>query len=223
MTHQTRSVSTIGPVLAAALATLAVLATATGVGVAAAQSDSPTVRVTDGATTADGNATVGVVLTSAPDGLAGYYLDVVLDAPGDARLVDASYPERFGLHSAPEFDDDGGRVTLEAADLNGAVEPGATDVRLATVTVAGGDPGEGALSVEPRQFDADDGSEFRPASASAVSQSGGTETSAERANSETQTTETETATGGSGPLGPGLAVVAVGLLTVAGLRRRRGA
>jgi PKD repeat protein len=49
-------------------------------------------------------------------------------------------------------------VTLKAADIGGAVDPGATDVTLATVTLDAGDYGETALTTDIARLDEDDGS-----------------------------------------------------------------
>jgi hypothetical protein len=171
MTRPTRSISILadarrrGAALAVALAALALLGAVAAAGTATAQNEQPTVVVTDGTTAPDGTTTVGIVLTNAPDGLAGYYLELTAENPSVARIDAAGYPDRYGLTSEPVIGDDGATVTLEAADVEGAVDPGATDVTLATVTVAGAAPGEADLAVEPRQFDADDGSAFTPATA----------------------------------------------------------
>jgi len=154
----------------------ALLLLAAVVSTGAAASEPPTVRLTDGTTTAGGTTTVGVVLTSAPDGLAGYSLGLTVAPSDEGRIVDASYPATFGLTAAPEYSDGAATVTLAAADLTDAVDPGATGIRLATVTVGNADAGD--LSVDPRQFDADDGSAIEPASvddAGAGSGSGPTE------------------------------------------------
>ena len=169
MTRPTRSISILtdarrrGAALAVALAALALLGAVAAAGTATAQSEQPTVVVTDGTTAPDGTTTVGIVLTNAPDGLAGYYLDLTVENPSVARIDAVGYPDRYGLTSDPAIGGDGATVTLEAADIEGAIEPGATDVTLATVTVTGATPGEVALTVTPRQFDADDGSAFTPA------------------------------------------------------------
>jgi ABC-type phosphate transport system substrate-binding protein len=242
MTRPTRSISILTDArrrpaaLAVALAALALLGAA---GAATAQTDRPTVVVTDGETTADGTTTVGIVVTSLPDGLSGYYLDVTVADPGIARIESASYPDRFGLTSEPVLSSDGTTVTLEAADLEGAIEPGATDVTLATVTVSGAASGEAELTVEPRQFDADDGSAFAPATrAGAVAVSGGggdggAPTAADGGSATTggvsdpvddgdprQTDEADDGpTSGLGPLSPVLVGLAVGLLIAVGVRR----
>jgi len=172
MTRSTRSISILADTrrrtaaVAVTLAALALLGAVAAAGTATAQGEQPTVVVTDGTTAANGPTTVGVVLTSAPNGLSGYYLDLTVENPGVARIDSATYPDEFGLTTDPNVGSDGASITLEAADMEGAIEPGATDVTLATVTVTGATPGNVEVAVEPRQFDADDGSVFTPATQS---------------------------------------------------------
>ncbi|GGK64861.1 cell surface protein [Haloarcula sebkhae] len=111
---------------------------------------------------------VPVVLTSAPDGLAGYQLELSVDDPAVARFKNASYPDRFGLTTDPVVSSDGGTVTLEAADLDGQIEPGASGVTLATVTLAGVDVGETQVTVASNQVDADGGGAVEPATEAAT-------------------------------------------------------
>jgi hypothetical protein len=255
MTRETRSISILadtrrrGAALAVALAALALLGAVAAAGTATAQSEQPTIVVTDATTAPDGATTVGIVLTNAPAGLAGYYLDLTVGNPEVARIDAADYPDSFGLTSEPAVGSDGGTVTLEAADVEGAVDPGATDVTLATVTLAGAVPGEAELAVEPRQFDADDGSAFTPATVSGTvtvtgsdggpsaggstetdtDDSGETGTDGSDADGSTEATDNRDAEGddtdaepteGAGPLPTVLVPVAVALLAAAGLRRR---
>jgi MYXO-CTERM domain-containing protein len=203
MTRQTRSISILADTrrrtaaVAVTLAALALLGAVAAAGTATAQSEQPTVVVTDGTTAADGTTTVGVVLTDAPDGLSGYYLELTVENPDVARVESAGYPDAFGLTSEPQIGSDGATATLEAADVEGAVDPGATDVTLATVTVRGGAPGDVALAVEPRQFDADDGSAFSPATQSGtvtVAGSGGGDAPAADGS-----TDTDSEAGGDAP------------------------
>ncbi|MFB6196041.1 MAG: hypothetical protein ABEI80_07700 [Haloplanus sp.] len=248
MTRHTRSISILADsrrhstAVAVVLAALALFGAVATAGTATAQSDRPIIVVTDGTTAADGSTTVGVVLTNAPDGLAGYYLELTVENPKIARIRSASYPDRFGLTSQPRIASDGSAVTLEAADVEGAIEPGATDVTLAMITVAGASPGEVELALEPRQFDADDGSAFSPATqpgtvtvtgsdaastttangatpdATSASTTGeGDETSPSRGPDPTRTA-TET-TSGSGPLSMAVPLLAIVLLAVIGVRR----
>ena len=151
-------------VLAVALAGLAALALlGAGAGLATAQADGPTVSVTDTELSPSGTATVDVVLTSAPNGLAGYNVVLTVDDPDVVRIESASYPDRFGLTTDPAIGDEGRTVTLEAADTGSTIDAGASDVTLATVEIAGDAPGQAELAVDPRQVDANDGDRVRPA------------------------------------------------------------
>ena len=256
MTRSTRSISILADTrrrtaaVAVTLAALALLGAVAAAGTATAQSEQPTVVVTDGTTTADGTTTVGVVLTSAPTGLSGYYLDLTVENPGVARIDSATYPDAFGLTTDPNVGSDGASITLEAADMEDAIEPGATDVTLATVTVTGATPGNVEIAVEPRQFDADDGSAFTPATQTGTVTVGGAG-SESTADGSTNAAETDAAgdgttdagsdggsdtertddssstesgtpqdTSGVGPLSPVLTLIAIGLLIAVGLRRR---
>ncbi len=145
---------------------------------AAGQSD-PAISIEAGSVAAGETTTVPVVLTSAPDGLAGYQFELAVDDPAVARFENASYPDRFGLTTDPVISSDGGTVTLEAADLDGQIEPGASDVTLATAELTGVGGGETQLTVASNQVDADGGGAVEPAtepSAFAVSPSVSTET-----------------------------------------------
>lgn len=144
---------------------LLALGTSALTGAAAAQSDSPTIRVESAAVEPGETATVDVVLTSAPNGLAGYAIDLSVGS-SNALIQGASYPDTFGLTSSPAVAEDGSAIRLEAADLDDQVRPGATDVVLATVNVSSGMTGEITLSVEPLQLDADGGASVEPASES---------------------------------------------------------
>ncbi|WP_237561701.1 hypothetical protein [Halorubrum halophilum] len=147
--------------LAVALAALALLGA--GAGLATAQTDGPAVSVTDADLSASGTATVDVVLTSAPNGLAGYNIDLTVDDPNVAHIESASYPDRFDLTTDPAVGDEGRTVTLEAADMGSTIDAGASDVTLATVEIAGDAPGEAELAVEPQQVDTNDGDRIQPA------------------------------------------------------------
>lgn len=128
----------------------------------ATQDDRPTVAVATTSVASGETETVAVRLSEAPEGLSGYNLELAVADPAVARIESASYPERFGLTTEPSIGPDGERVALEAADLDGAVEAGAANVTLARVNVTGVDPGAANLSVEPVQFDGDDGSRIEP-------------------------------------------------------------
>jgi len=147
--------------LSLALATLALLA-GTLPAVAAAQSG-PTVTVEADTVAAGETTTAHVVLTSAPNGLAGYQVELALEDPGVAQFANASYPDRYALTTEPVVTADGGTITLEAADLDGEIESGASNVTLATVEITGGETGETRLTVASGQFDSDNGGAIEPA------------------------------------------------------------
>ena len=202
-------------VLAVALAALALLGA--GASIAAAQPGEPAVSVTDAELDTSDTATVDVVLTSAPNGLAGYNLELSVDDPDVARIEAASYPDRFDLTTDPAIDEAGETVSLEAADMGSTIGAGATDVTLATVEIAGDAPGEVELSVEPRQVDADDGDRIQPAARSGtlIVTDGSSESSSTDSESPSAGTE-------SPPMGPitelaggadSLSVGTLGLLT----------
>ncbi|AGB32906.1 hypothetical protein C488_09664 [Natrinema pellirubrum DSM 15624] len=117
--------------------------------------------VSDATVEPDGTAVHRIVLTDAPDGLAGFELS--LELSGDAAAVEnASYPDDYRMTTDPVVSDDGETVTVEAVDLDDAVTPGASDVTLATVTVSGTEPGTAALAVTDARLDADGGSRMEP-------------------------------------------------------------
>jgi hypothetical protein len=150
------------PVRTAVVAAVVVaLAAGALTGAVTAQTDQPTITVSDATVEPGDSATVDVVLTSAPDGLAGYALELTVEGDG-AAVEGASYPDAFGLTSQPEIADDGTSVTLEAADLGGNIQSGAAEVVLATVELTGETAGEAGLAVEIVQFDTDGGGQMSP-------------------------------------------------------------
>jgi len=163
-----RSLAALGVVLAVGLATSAGLALA-----------DPTTARTANATADDGltdaelsiagasvdrteTARVRVVLDEVPEGLAGYRADLEFRTAGVANFTGASYPDSFAHTTEPAIGDGGQSVTIEAVDLEDRIQPGATNVTLATLTVAGVADGETAVEPAAVQFDADDGSRISP-------------------------------------------------------------
>lgn len=190
---------------------------------AADTADAPTVSVTDVDVAANGTATADVVLSSAPQGLAGFAVDVAVDGSA-ARITNASYPDTYGLTSDPGLSDDGRQVRLEAADLNERVQPGASDVVLGTVELAGVSAGRAELSAEPLRFDADGGASVEPDTATGTV----TVTSDDGSSARPTNAAVETPDAGSSP--PSLptlagALVALAVLALVGAavvaRRRR--
>lgn len=141
----------------------AVLAGAVGTTGGAATPDGgdsagPTVHVGNATVSPGGTATVPVVLSSAPDGLAGYRLRVSL-ADGDVADIDGvTYPSDGQLTATPDPTAGSDAVRVKAVDLADEIRPGATDVHLASIRVRGLQPGNASLTVEPVRFDSDSGS-----------------------------------------------------------------
>ena len=227
----------------AALATATLAATVAGVGATAAAQDGLTVQATDASVDPGETATVRVILTSAPEGLAGY--ELILSVDGEAAtVVGANYTETFGLTTEPAVSADGRTIRLEAADVGGNVEAGATDVTLATVELRGESAGRADLEVRPVQFDADGGARMNVSvengsvvvgepeptatptdepTATPTGESGTTDGSAPSSDADAATaTPTNTTTSGQGGLPlAGLGVAAVALALVGMLLGRR--
>jgi|AntRauMinimDraft_4_1070384.scaffolds.fasta_scaffold01197_4 hypothetical protein len=210
--------------LAVALAALALLGA--GAGLATAQADDPVISATDAELSPSGTATVDVVLETAPNGLAGYNIDLTVGDPDVARIESASYPDRFDLTTDPAIGDEGRSVTLEAADMGSTIDAGASDVTLATVEVVGDASGEAELTIEPRQVDTNDGDRLQ-ATAQAGALTVTEESSASASDAEsadpTSTAPTDEPGGSSGGLALGLVVLfgTVAVLTALVVARRR--
>ncbi|WP_424003595.1 cell surface protein [Haloarcula salina] len=152
-----------GRLAALSLALVALVLLAGTLPALAAGQSEPTIALQTDPVAAGDTTAVPVVLTSAPDGLAGYQIELSLDDSAVARFENASYPDSFGLTTDPVVSSDGGAITLEAADLDGQIEPGASDVTLATVELAGVAAGETQVTVASSQVDADGGGAVEPA------------------------------------------------------------
>ncbi len=124
----------------------------------------PTVSVEaeEGRVGADGSTTATVRLDEAPDGLAGFRIDVGVADTSVAEVSGGSYPDAFGLTEEPEVAADGSVVTLKASDTEDAIQPGATDIVLGTVTLSSVDTGTTDLTVTIQALDADGGDAIDP-------------------------------------------------------------
>jgi len=121
-----------------------------------------TLAVADATVDPDEDARARVSLAEAPAGLAGYEVTLELRSAGVANVTGASYPDAYQPTTDPDIGPEGRTITLEAADLAGQVEPGATNVTLATVNVSGVESGATRLVVTDLQVDADNGSRVAP-------------------------------------------------------------
>ena len=104
-------------------------------------------------------ATVPVTLSSAPRGLSGYMIEVIVVDADIATLEDVTFPE-FGL--VRQVPSEGPELQLAAADLTRRVEPGAVDVTLATLVVVGARVGTTELRIKVDIMSDDDGSPMTP-------------------------------------------------------------
>lgn len=101
--------------------------------------------------------TVELTLSDAPNGFAGGSLTVSLSNSEVAKITDASYGEDLALTKPPEISDDGTSVTLQASDLDKAVQDGATDITLATIELEGTATGTADITIDLNRLDDDDG------------------------------------------------------------------
>jgi hypothetical protein len=199
--------------VAVATVVLVVVTVGVGIGVTAgvgATQDAPVVTVEDASVQPGETVTVNLSLTRAPQGLAGYNLTVTVTDPATATVTGVSAPSQFQISPTAVLRD-GTVANVEAVDLSGNVEPGASDVPLGTVTLRGETDGETTLRVAVLAMDSDDGDPVSPALRNGtVTVGSGTETQPPTA------TETATATRTASPTtssesGPGFGVLPVGL------------
>ncbi|WP_139210845.1 hypothetical protein [Natrinema salaciae] len=99
---------------------------------------------------------VALTLESAPDGMSGFRSTIGVDT-GVTTIENATLAGDFDDISNVSVADDGSSVTVEAVDVGKTVEPGTTDVRLATLTIEGVEPGTTSLRLTSERFQDDDG------------------------------------------------------------------
>lgn len=211
-----------------------------GASAATAPINGSTLAVTDTTVERNAKARVRVSLDRVPAGLAGYELTLRLRSESVANVTGASYPDDFRPTTDPQIGASGQTVTLEAADLSSQIEPGETNVTLATVNVSGVKSGTARVVVTDFQVDADNGSRVNPtldAGKITVSQNGalqgtssvrgserGASQNAAQAGSTTTRTDADSSTpaGTTTGTGPGLGIIASisALMALALLSRR---
>ncbi|MDS0259233.1 hypothetical protein NDI56_07485 [Haloarcula sp. S1CR25-12] len=145
-----------------ALVSVVVVAASAGGAITQRSDADPTVTVADATVEAGDAATVAIELSSAPSGLTGYELEFGLGSGSVGNVTGATYPGAFELTEPPNVSADKASVVLEAANVQGAPGRNATDVTLATVTLAGTTPGNTSLSVSVVEMDDADGQRVRP-------------------------------------------------------------
>lgn len=106
----------------------------------------------------ESTAQVTIVLSEAPQGLAGY--ELTLGYPSSVISVsDVVFPTWATLKKQTAVDSG---ITLSGVDLNRVVQAGTTNVELATITVKGSAIGAGKISISGIQMDADGGVAISP-------------------------------------------------------------
>ena len=107
----------------------------------------------------DGQTTEIVIsVDSLPDGLSGYELTVDIGDPAIAEIVDVSYPDWVSISDNSSLPN--GSIYIKAVDGNNAIEAGAEDVVLATLTVNGKDMGTTNFTLGVKRLDDDTGAEI---------------------------------------------------------------
>mgnify|MGYP000854862926 CR=1 FL=1 len=107
------------------------------------------------------SAEVTLWLDQAPEGLAGYNMELSLEKPGLAEFTKVTYPSWGKLTREPVLPNQS--VLLSAVDIERLVGNGSTRVELATITVGALSPGNTAVEITGAQFDADGGATLTPA------------------------------------------------------------
>ncbi|MBP1928167.1 hypothetical protein J2741_000714 [Methanolinea mesophila] len=122
-----------------------------------------------------GVSTLNLTLNEAPEGLAGYDCVVRITNPGTGVISSVQYPAWAVMHNTTALVDGGLRISGTDIDLE--IDPGATDIVLATLTVRGISAGSSAVTVSSVNMDADGGGMITPSLGSAtltVTGTGGT-------------------------------------------------
>lgn len=124
------------------------------------QEGNATVTVADSTVATDDASTTTITLDAAPDGLQRYNVTVAVDDPSVAS-IDAVEPGDVGAFQVRSQSETA--ITFRAADLGETVEPGASDVSLGAVTVAGSEQGTTELTATVHEIRGDDSAPRQPA------------------------------------------------------------
>ena len=159
--YQLGNAASVGRLFAiVALAGMIVAAPAVGgIGLASAQEASPTLDIGDATVEPGESANIGVTMSSAPSGLAGYDITLGLENNSVATITNATIAEEFGL-SLVNISEDNTSMTvrLRGLDFDENIEEGASNISLADVEIEGMTTGETALEVqEVTRVDGDSG------------------------------------------------------------------
>ncbi len=104
-------------------------------------------------------ATLPIVLSDAPNGLAGLDIVVTLSNPRVASIVGGELAE-FGLRSVEQTSSS--EIRFRAVDVAGILEAGAINATLATLTVYGDKNGSTDVLINVMRLDNEDGNSIGP-------------------------------------------------------------
>lgn len=155
------------------------LAAAAASGAAAASDHGVAVGPENATVGPNETATVPVTLDRAPEGVSGFDLTLAVGNESVATVANASVAAPVDDVANVSVGGDGQTVRVAGVDGTDAVADGATDVRLATVTVRGEAPGETRLTVaavDGLQSDAGEPFAVRPANSTVTVESSETGT-----------------------------------------------
>lgn len=122
----------------------------------------PTVSVGDASVKEGSSTSTQVMMSSAPNGLAGYDVTLALADGSVANITGASVDDAFGVNEVV-IGEDNSTVRLRGVDLNETIQAGATNISLASVDIEGGSAGMTTLNVQNvKSADDDDGNAINP-------------------------------------------------------------
>ncbi|WP_261788812.1 PKD domain-containing protein [Methanosarcina siciliae] len=104
---------------------------------------------------------ISIVASNFPAGFSGYNLTVAFDDPTVAEIVDIEYPSWALITENSTLP--GTSIYMKTVDLEDAVQEGAADVVLATLTVSGKEKGSANLSIGVKRLEEDSGDSIEPA------------------------------------------------------------
>jgi hypothetical protein len=105
------------------------------------------------------SASVPILLSSAPDGVSGFYFELALSEPSTAQITDVYFPD-FDLNKYELVSESG--VILYAIDIDRTLESGATDTTLAYIEIDSVGVGETDVEIESFVLQDDSSSAIQP-------------------------------------------------------------
>ena len=125
-------------------------------GIAGANDNQPTIFVENVQIMGIGNeVTTNITLDDAPNGLSGYNITISLSNSSVANITSINFPSWATLHSNSTLPSSS--VWIKAVDLNKQVEPGDTNVILATISLKSKNIGNSFINISATKIDDDEG------------------------------------------------------------------